>query len=61
MRAIRLRMPGETESEARRRLAAEQAALDGVVLTPFDQAEDRQNDALADLRRNNPNLNSKNI
>lgn len=54
MRPIYIRRPGETEDEARQRLAAER----GDFLTPTERAEDRQDAVLKELRQesNNPNL-----
>lgn len=47
-------LPGETEAEARKRLALER----GDFLTPTEKAEERQQEVLRELRQNsnNPNL-----
>lgn len=54
MRPIFISRPGETEEQARQRLAAER----GDFLTPSDRAEDRNEQVLAELRKksNNPKL-----
>ena len=53
---IRIAMPGESESAARARLKAERVAFSGEDLTPSDLAEDRHNDVMAELFRNNSGL-----
>lgn len=51
MRPIFFARPGETEEQARQRLAAER----GDYLTPSDRAEDRNDQIIAELREKNCN------